>query len=193
MTKSIVVAAAGLALLGLPAVAEPAASPLIVSVYTKYDTKNCPHQRGKDVEDYGSWRCGGYAGIPVLVSAGDQRMLISFGRNAAREPAASQTLPSFNNAYEGTIEWRLETLPNGKTRPFATILRWNVRQESDERTSTGRTLVVTRLGPNGVCHVGYVDGRDPKGNELARQLADRHARKFRCGTDDARQTEPDKD
>ena len=191
--KSVVVAIAGLALLGSPALAEPAASPSMVSVYTKYDTKNCPHQRGRDVEDYGSWRCSGYAGIPVLVSAGDQRMTISFGRKAGDELAVSQSLPPFNNAYEGTIEWRLETLANGKTQPFATILRWNVRRGEEERISTGRTLVVTRLGPGGVCHVGYVDGRDPKGNELARQLADRHARKFRCGTDDPNRTEPDKD
>jgi hypothetical protein len=117
-------------------------------------------------------------------------MQISFGRSAADEHAASETLRPFNNAYQGTIEWRLEKLPNGKTRPFATILRWNVRQEGDERISTGRTLVVTRLGPGGVCHVGYVDGRDPKANELARQLADRHARGFRCGVDDPHKTLP---
>jgi len=176
--------------MGGAALAQAPADPRIFSVYTQYDTKKCRHKPGKDVEDYGSWRCPGYAGIPVLVSAGDQRMQISFGRNAANEHAASETLRPFNNAYEGTIEWRLEKLPNGKTRPFATILRWNVRQEGDERVSTGRTLVVTRLGPGGVCHVGYVDGRDPKANELARQLADRHARGFRCGVDDLQKTLP---
>jgi hypothetical protein len=46
-------------------------------------------------------------------------------------------------------------------------------------------LVVTRLGPGGVCHVGYVDGRaNPNANELAQQIADTHARNFKCGTDE---------
>ena len=49
---------------------------------------------------------------------------------------------------------------------------------------SGRVLVVTRLGPGGVCQVGYVDvGANPDANELARKLADEHARDFRCGKD----------
>jgi hypothetical protein len=45
-------------------------------------------------------------------------------------------------------------------------------------------LVVTRLGPGGVCHVGYVDARaNPNANELAQQLADEKARSFKCGAD----------
>ena len=48
----------------------------------------------------------------------------------------------------------------------------------------GQVLVVTRLGPGGVCHVGYVDGRaNPNANELAVQLADTRARNFKCGKD----------
>jgi hypothetical protein len=46
--------------------------------------------------------------------------------------------------------------------------------------------VVTKLGPGGVCHVGYVDARaNPDANELARKLADEKARTFRCGIDKA--------
>lgn len=108
-------------------------------------------------------------------------MFVSFGRNAADEHAASETFPRFNSAYKGTIEWRIETKPGGKPRPFATILRWNVKLEDDERDTTGRVLVVTRLGPGGVCHVGYVDARaNPNANELAQQLADQRARTFKC-------------
>jgi hypothetical protein len=51
--------------------------------------------------------------------------------------------------------------------------------------STGRMLVVTRLNPGGVCHVGYVDARTPGANEAARKLADEKARAFRCGVDKA--------
>ena len=162
----------------------PAASEPVSRVYTQFDSDKCRHTRGRQVEDYGSWRCSGHDGIGVYLSAGDQRMQVSFGSNAAREPAAGQTFPAFNNVYKGTIEWRLERLPNGKLRAFATIVRWNVRMAGDERDSTGRVLVVTRLGPRGVCHVGYVDARaNPNANELAQKIADEQARTFKCGAD----------
>ena len=120
----------------------------------------------------------------MRLSAGHQRMHVSFGRNAGREPAARETFPRFNSAYKGTIEWRIAAPAGGKPRAFATILRWNVKLEDDGRDTTGRVLVVIRLGPGGVCHVGYVDTRaNPNANQLAQQLADQTARGFRCGTD----------
>jgi hypothetical protein len=172
-----------LALIGFIGIATPAASQSVSRVYTQLDADKCRHTKGKDVEDYGSWRCAGHDGIQVYLSAGDQRMQVSFGRNAAREPAAGQTFPAFNSADKGTIEWRIETPLGGKPRAFATILRWNVKLAEDER-DTGRVLVVTRLGPGGVCHVGYVDARaNPNANELAQKLADDQARAFKCGKD----------
>jgi hypothetical protein len=129
----------------------------------------------------------GFAGnIPVRLAAGDQRMYVSFGRNAAREPAAVETISGFNDVYKGLIEWRLERKPDGRLQPFATILRWNFMTGPDDRKASGRKLVVTRLGPGGVCHVGYVDARaNPDANELARKLADEKARTFKCGVDRA--------
>ena len=156
------------------------------SAFTQLDSKKCRHTPGRDVEDYWSWRCSGYKGIPVFLSAGDQRMFVSFGRKAADQPAAGETFPSFNDAYKGTIEWRVEKRPNGEMRPFATILRWNVKIAGDEDTTraSGRFLVVTRLGPGGVCHVAHVDATDdPKANEIARELADKHAHTFQCEKD----------
>jgi len=148
----------------------------IVSVYTKFDAdKTCKHSKGTEVEDYGSWRCPGYGGLIVRLSAGDQRMTVSFGTSAKRaqgEIAAGETFPGFNSVYEGVVEWRIEKRPDGRLIPFATILRWNTRTEADAKRddgrSTGRTLVVTRLNPGGICHVGYVDARIPGANEAAR-------------------------
>jgi hypothetical protein len=184
----LVACVAGLSL----AFATPAISQQIFSAYSSFDAdKNCKHTRGRDVEDYGSWLCPGHSGLIVRLSAGDQRMQVSFGRTvraAANEAAASQTFPGFNSVYQGTVEWRIEKLPDGRTRPFAAILRWNTRTaedaEREDGKSTGRTLVVTRLNPGGVCHVGYVDARSPGANEAARKLADERARSFKCGVDD---------
>jgi hypothetical protein len=156
----------------------------IESAYTQFNARVCRHTAGKDAEDYGTWLCPGYRGISVWLHAGDQRMNVSFGPNAASEPAAGETIAHFNDAYKGKIEWRLERLPGGKTRPFATILRWNYMIDEDDRRASGRMLVVTRLGPGGVCQVGYVDARaNPNANSVARELADAKARGFRCGVD----------
>ena len=38
----------------------------------------------------------------------------------------AQTFPGFNSVYRGTVEWRLEKSADGKSKPFATILRWNI-------------------------------------------------------------------
>jgi hypothetical protein len=189
-----VVVAASAALIRLVA-AEPAHAQEIFSAYSSFDAdKTCKHTPGRDPEDYGSWVCPGHGRLIVRLSAGDQRMQVSFGRNAraaAKEEAASQTFPGFNNVYQGKVEWRIEKLRNGKTRPFATILRWNTRTaedaEREDGKSTGRTLVVTRLNPGGVCHVGYIDARSAGANEAARKLADEKARSFKCGVDDPKQ------
>ena len=175
--------------LALGLLGAPALSQTIEHAYTRFDSKTCKHQKGKDVEDYGSWLCEGYAGLRVQLSAADQRMTVAFGPTTKTDLAQSQTLPGFNDVYEGTVEWRIEKNAHGRPRPFATILRWNVMtpQDRDKTTATrasGRVLVVTRLGPGGSCHVGYVDARaNPDANELARKLADARARTFKCGKD----------
>jgi len=74
----------------------PALAETISSAYTPFDVDKCRHRKGREVEDYGEWRCPGYAGIAVVMSAGDQRVHISDGASAADEPAAGQTLASFN-------------------------------------------------------------------------------------------------
>jgi hypothetical protein len=166
----------------------PAAGQSIGSAYSDYDTRNCSHKAGRDVEDYGEWRCKGLDGMAVLVSAGDQRMTMSFGRHAADEPAAGQTLQGFNDVYKARIEWRFARAAAGAIRPFAAIVRWNTVQldesASGPQTANGKVLVVTRLGPDGVCHVGYVDAlANRDAGALARKIADERARAFRCGSD----------
>jgi hypothetical protein len=171
--------------------ATAAAAQSIEYVYTKFDAKKCKHTPGTDVEDYGSWLCPGYKNLPVRLSAGDQRMYVTFGPRTKDNIADSETFPGFNDVYEGTVEWRIEKRADSKQRPFATILRWNLVTAEDQEKATGpikpsgRVLVVTRLGPGGTCHVGYVDGRSKDANERARRLADERARTFRCGKDKA--------
>jgi len=152
------------------------------SVYTKLLLDQC-RQEPIDPEDplmSRTWWCEGYAGIPVQVSEGDERFLVSYGEGAEDQPAASQTLPAFNYINE-TLEWRLD--PSGK--PFATILRFftNPGGMGEEV----QILVITRLGGVGeVCHMGYVNASiNADANALAREVADNGARDFDCASDHA--------
>ncbi len=166
--------------------AVPAAAQTVESAYTDFDAKKCRHTPGNAEEDYGEWRCAGYDAIHIRMWAGDQRITISYGSRAMREPAARQTLSAFNG--EGSkIEWRIEKDQNGNKNPFATIMRWSTTTLDEKQDQIkGQVLVITRLGPAGVCHVGYVDGRaNPNANELAREIADKHARDFVCRKDKA--------
>ena len=174
---------AGLAF-GATAAAQPANPSTIDSADTQFDTdKNCKHTPGRQPEDYGTWLCQGYAGISVLLFAGDQRMTVSFGPRAKDEVAAGETFPQFNDVYKGTIEWRFERGADGKPEPFATILRWNYIV-SGRQKPTGSALVVTRLGTGSVCQIGWVDARaNADANAMARKVADEKARAFRCGVD----------
>jgi hypothetical protein len=153
------------------------------SSYTALNLEKCRHAEGNANEDYGIWRCEGYRGIPVYVMAGDQRSYMSYGLNAKTEPAAKQTLAAFNSEGK-TIEWRLDRSASGAMKPFATIVRWNTTVSSGAEAVRGQVLIVTRLAPGAICHIGYVDARaNADADALARRIADENARNFRCGTD----------
>lgn len=165
--------------------AASAAAQTIESAFTDFDVGKCRHIAGKVEEDYGEWHCKGYDGMRVWMGAADQRLMISLGQRAKDEPAAHQTLASFNG--EGKkIEWRIDRSANQK-RPFAAIMRWSTTKPDDKGDQVqGEVLVVTRLPPGAVCHVGYVDGRaNQNADELAREIADKHARQFHCRKDAA--------
>jgi hypothetical protein len=178
--------AAAAALAASPAA--PARAQTIEAVTTAFDVDKCAHTPGREPEDDGEWRCKGYDRIPIVMTMGDARVYISFGAKALREPAARETL-GVPNGEGKSIEWRIIRERGGKARAFATIMRWTTAVVVDDPkvengTFRGEVLVVTRLGPGGVCHVGYVDGRqNANALDLARQIADQHARTFRCGKD----------
>jgi len=173
-------------LAGATFLAAPATAQTVASATTKLDLDKCRHAAGKAEEDYGEWRCQGYGGIPVYVAAGDQRIYVSFGRDAKNEPAAQQTLPAFNGEGD-SIEWRGERGKDGKLKPFAAIMQWSTTVSGDGEPVRGRMLVITRLGSGAVCHVGYVDAQaNPDAAALARQIADETARAFKCGADKPR-------
>src|SRR5215207_4367834 len=81
--------------------AAPAAAQPIEYVYTKFDAKTCKHKRGTEVEDYGSWLCPGHEKLNVRLSAGDQRMYVTYGSWKKNDIASSQTFPGFKRCLRG--------------------------------------------------------------------------------------------
>ncbi|WP_208997225.1 hypothetical protein [Roseibium denhamense] len=155
----------------------PAASAEISSTYTKINLDQCTVLEVPPEDEPGtfggSWICEGYNGIPVYVAEGDLRMFVSFGPEAQNEPAAAQTLPSFNTVND-VLEWRLKD-----GIPFATILRWF---PSLEDGSTGSVLIVTQYRPGGfTCQIAMIDARlNPHANGIAREAADQMGGKLMC-------------
>ena len=179
MFQLLTLALAAAALAG----ATPATAQAVTYAYTPFDLAKCEQTTRADDEGFDAWECKGYGGIAINVVADDERMYISYGPKAKDELASEETLASYNSEGK-TIEWRLTPGPDGKPRAFAAIMRWNVTRWTDDKPIIGAVLVVTRLGPGGVCHVGYVDGRaNPNANDLAREIADNRARRFRCKQD----------
>ena len=81
-----------------PAAAQSGAS--TESAYTTFDTDKCRHTpRPSALKTTGPGSAQGMPGSRCGSRAGDQRMYVSFGRKAADEPAASETLPGFNDVY----------------------------------------------------------------------------------------------
>jgi hypothetical protein len=169
MLKPLAAAVLALASLPAPASAEE-------SVYTSVALESCELQppNPKDPLESGVWVCAGYQGIPVRIVESDLRFFVSYGFDAANQPAAHQTLPPFNTIH-ATLEWRLD---DGGV-PFATILRFFA--ESLDGGPPEQILVVTAIGATGVCHAAYVSASvNADANIMARQAADLFARNFDC-------------
>lgn len=130
--------------------------------------------------------CPGLGDIPVFVAESDLRTHVEFGPAGAMRPSGRWESFTQWNGLHRTVEWRVH-----EGKPFATILRWFIDNTDPETGSTdparrGQVLVISKIGTDGApsCHVGYVDAlavRDA--NDLAREVADMHARAFRCGVD----------
>jgi hypothetical protein len=162
--------AAALAIAGI-------AGPALAAFDSAYTDINLDECSITESSDFGSvWACAGYKGTPVRIAEGDLRFFVSYGFGAADEPAAGQTPPPFNTLGP-KIEWRLSNA-SGAWKPFATIVRYFVDNETD---TDGQILVVTQLGEGQTCQLAYVDAlANPNANELAREAADRMAGDHSC-------------
>jgi hypothetical protein len=130
----------------------------VTSAYTKLDLDRC-----KEIghgEEWASWRCSGYRGIPLFVQNGDER----YDVDAGSEDVADLFAPKFD--YPGsTVEWRLN-----RGKPFAIIYR--LASASRDEPKSSRLIVETIGGRSPGCRIASIDGSLPDANALARRAAD---------------------
>lgn len=147
------------------------------SVYTPFDLeKSCLRiEQGDGMAFAGTWKCAGFKGNDMVVSADDDRSYVGFGANAQATCAYRKTFSRFNEALS-PVEWRLK---DGV--PFAVIERWRVVTDDDGNTMTW--LVITALHGKEACPVHYVAGSYPDANAHARQAADDLVAGYDCEHD----------
>jgi hypothetical protein len=157
--------------------AAPAFAVEFDSAYTDLDLDQCTVLQS---DDFGStYGCPGYKGMPMIVSEGDLRFMVSYGLKLGDEKAAGQTLPPFNTLGP-KIEWRLSNKTGG-WKPFASIVRYLTGEEGKPK---GQVLVVTQIKQGATCQIAWVDAvANPDANDLARKAADAKAFDFDCAKD----------
>jgi hypothetical protein len=151
---------AAIAALILAASAADAQSAQITSAYTKLDLDKCARiDRGEEPQS-ATWRCRGYAGVPLFVQNGDERYDVDAGREDADELWAD----GFD--YPGaTVEWRL-----ARGKPFAIIYRLNPANPEASKWSRLMVETIGRAKPG--CRVASIDARGKNANAEARRAAD---------------------
>lgn len=137
-----------------------AKGPAITSAYTKLDLDHCTQTDKGDVPEWASWRCRGYAGIPLFVQNGDER----YDVDAGREDEADQFALAFDSPGS-TVEWRLN-----RGKPFAVIYRLNSANPDLPKTSR---LIVETIGRSSAgCRIASIDAAAADSNARARRAAD---------------------
>jgi hypothetical protein len=99
---SAILGAAGLVL------APAAIAGSVESAYTPLVLEKCDNITPSEMAEHGAiFRCTGFGGTDVRVAEGDLRMFVSYGKRAADQTAAGQTLPAFNSTGD-RLEWRFK-------------------------------------------------------------------------------------
>lgn len=137
------------------------------SAYTKHDWEKCPQVKAD--EDWIARRCEGAAGIPIFYVGAEDSSSVGFGENGL----SGEGLGDFTFAKD-VVEWR-----SAGGAPYAAILRYDVGK-SVSGPFRSRLVVYKLDGAKASCIVGGVDGANQNANALARDMADRKARAFRC-------------
>ncbi len=137
----------------------------ITSAYTKLDLAKCTTiAEDKETGLSATWKCPGYAGIPLFVELGDER----FDLDAGQLDHDGLWSDTFDNPPT-TVEWRLK---NGK--PFAIIYRLSVANPDAPQTSRLKVETIGDLkDPDKFgCRVADIEANNADANATARELAD---------------------
>ncbi|NNE65871.1 MAG: hypothetical protein HKN33_04835 [Pyrinomonadaceae bacterium] len=149
------------------------------STYTELAEDACEDADSDKDEEWTVQKCKGILGYELIVSEGDLRQTIDVVSPAGKK----SELDLWNVVSNGfstvgdKAEWRV-TKKNGKSEPFALIVRYNVNEDPDNTEKITSYLTVSKITATGACVTDIVKP-SKKANEIARTLAD-SARKKPC-------------
>lgn len=147
----------------------------IKSVYTFLDLENCEVLKTYEESGGQALRCKGYQDIPLYVTEGDARFDVDAGVPNSEWTTSGRPF----NSIGDTVEWRIH---DGK--PVAIILRYNFETGTTPQKRSSE-LAVTSVGREDSpgCLIEWVKAdAQPNQNTAARQIADRKAESFNCGS-----------
>ena len=147
----------------------------IESVYTSLDLEDCEVLETYEESGGQALRCEGYQDIPLYVTEGDARFDVDAGVPNSEWTTSGRPF----NSIGDTVEWRIH---DGK--PVAIILRFNFETGGipEKRSSELAVISVGGEGSPG-CLVDWIPADvQPSQNVAARQIADRQAESFDCGS-----------
>ncbi len=154
------------ALLAAAPARKPAPRPAaITSADTKLDLAKCTTiHESYEAGLSATWKCPGYAGIPLFVELGDER----FDLDAGQLDHDGLWSDTFDNPPT-TVEWRLK---GGK--PFAIIYRLSVANPDAPKSSRLKVETIGDLKDPAKfgCRIADIEANDPDANKTARDIAD---------------------
>ena len=142
------------------------------SHYTRHDYASCAEAPSPEPGVIDARRCAGFGGIAVRWMSGPDSSSVRFGSDPLEEYL------DLGAAFEvgTTIEWRSS---GAGGLPIAAIVRYHSGESVADLDRN--QLVIYRTEPSGrSCVMGVVAGADD--NLKAREMADRLAAAFVCGT-----------
>lgn len=144
----------------------------IDSIYTDLAAAKCKTLDSNEEEQWISQECPGVGGYKIEVTEGDLRQtinLISPG-GTKLDLNFQQTVSSGFSELGEKAEWRVKNV-DGKPRPFALIVRFNVSEDPEDSSKLTSYLIVSKITGDSACVTDVVKPVN-NANEKARQLAD---------------------
>lgn len=149
----------------------------IESIYTDLGEKKCKTTDSNEEEAWIVQECPGVGGYKLEVTEGDLRQTLNLinPNGKIKELDFQQNVSGSFSTLGEKAEWRVKK-SDGKEKPFALIVRFNVSENPDKPEKNTSYLVVVKISGESSCITDVVKPM-AEANQKARDLADASEKK----------------